>query len=82
MNPDADQLWRAPRWALAALLALLLRVQGRVLLRQRGPLLLLLLLERGGKVVKVARAQEEAHGQELLLGVGVDRKGIAASASA
>ena len=23
MNPDADQLWRAPRWALAALLALL-----------------------------------------------------------
>ena len=23
MNPDADQLWRAPRWALAALLAVL-----------------------------------------------------------
>jgi DHA1 family bicyclomycin/chloramphenicol resistance-like MFS transporter len=23
MNPDADQLWKAPRWALAALLALL-----------------------------------------------------------
>ncbi len=23
MNPDAQQLWRAPRWALASLLALL-----------------------------------------------------------
>jgi MFS transporter, DHA1 family, multidrug resistance protein len=23
VNPEADQLWRAPRWALAALLALL-----------------------------------------------------------
>ena len=23
MNPDAQQLWRAPRWALALLLALL-----------------------------------------------------------
>ena len=33
MNPDAAQIWRAPRWALAVLLALLGQLSDTVMSR-------------------------------------------------